>query len=74
MAHVKKDDLVQVITGDDKGKTGKILAVNLKKMLVQVQGVGLKTRHYKARKQGEKSSIKVFERFIHVSNVKKVTS
>ena len=72
MAHIKKNDSVLVLAGDDKGKTGTILEVNLKTSRVRVSGIALVQRHYKARKQGEKSSIKIFERFIHISNVKLV--
>lgn len=68
--HVKKNDLVKVITGKDKGKEGRVIAVVSKKNKVMVQGVGMVTRHYKARKQGETSGLKQQETFIDVSNVK----
>ena len=42
---IKKDDLVKIIAGDNKGTTGKVLAVNANGVLVE--GVGLKTRHVK---------------------------
>ena len=64
-----KGVVVKIITGDERGKSGKILEVNRKKGLVKVQGIGLVTKHYKARKKDEKSEIRVFERFIHISNV-----
>ena len=64
-----KGIVVKIITGDDKGKSGKILEINRKKNLVKVQGIALVTKHYKARKKDEKSEIKIFERFIHISNV-----
>ncbi len=73
MARIKKNDEVMVIAGDDKGKQGKVLVLDTKRSLVRVQGIGLVSRHYKARKQGEKSTIKIFERFIHISNVKSIT-
>ncbi len=40
---IKKDDLVKIISGDNKGTTGKVLAVTADGVLVE--GVGLKTRH-----------------------------
>lgn len=69
---MKKNDVVRVITGDDKGKQGPIIAISPKSGKVKVQGVAVVARHYKARRQGEKSTIKKLERFIDVSNVEKV--
>jgi large subunit ribosomal protein L24 len=66
---IKKGVLVKVLTGKDKGKTGKIVEIDNKKNRVIVEGVNLVTKHYKARRQNEKSMIKVFENFIHISNV-----
>lgn len=47
MARIKKDDIVKVIAGKDKGTTGKIVAVNTKKATVLVEGVGVGHRHIK---------------------------
>jgi large subunit ribosomal protein L24 len=69
---IKKNDMVVVITGADKGKKGSVLAVLPKKGKIKVQGVAIANRHAKARRQGEKSAIKKLERFIDVSNVQKV--
>lgn len=69
MANIKKNDEVIVIAGDDKGKKGTVLAVNPKKSLVKVRGIALVTRHYKKKREGEKSEIRIKERFIHISNV-----
>jgi len=63
---VKKDTQVKVIAGSDKGKTGKVLAVDPQKMLVKVEGVKIMT-HYD-RKEGLVKK----EGFIHYSNVKSV--
>ena len=40
---IRKDDIVKIISGDNKGTTGKVLAVTANGVLVE--GVGLKTRH-----------------------------
>ena len=69
---IKKNDIVRVITGDDKGKQGAVIEILREKRKVKVQGVAVTVRHYKARRQGEKSSIKKTERFIDISNVEKV--
>ncbi len=42
---IKKDDIVKIVSGDNKGTTGKVLAVTADGVLVE--GVGLKTRHVK---------------------------
>ena len=45
---IKKDDTVVVITGKDKGKTGKVLKAMPKENKVVVQGVNMQTKHAKA--------------------------
>ena len=69
--HVRKNDQVTVITGDHRGKTGRVLRVFPDKNRVVVEGVNLVKRHTKPRgnKQG---GIVEKEASIHASNVKKV--
>lgn len=67
--HIKKGDLVFVLTGKDKGKKGAVISIQPDKGKVKVKGVALVARHYKARKQGELSGIKKVERYIDMSNV-----
>lgn len=55
--HVKTGDTVIVISGDDKGKIGKVLEVSPKERKVIVEGVNMVTRHVKPRKQGDKGGI-----------------
>jgi len=69
MARVKKNDTVVVLAGKDRGKKGTVIALCFKKNKVMVKGVAIATRHAKARKQGETSSIKKEETFIALSNV-----
>jgi len=45
--HIRVDDIVQVISGDDKGKRGKVLSVDRDNAKVTVQGVNLVYRHMK---------------------------
>ena len=47
MHKIKKDDTVQIITGKDKGKTGKVLHVDVKKNRVVVEGCNMVTKHAK---------------------------
>jgi large subunit ribosomal protein L24 len=57
--HVKKGDLVRVIAGGDKGKEGKVVELNIAKNLIKIRGVAIVTKHYKARRQDEKSMIRL---------------
>ncbi|MBE7076018.1 MAG: 50S ribosomal protein L24 [Clostridiales bacterium] len=71
---VKKGDTVLVITGKDKGKTGKVLEVFPKDNKVLVDGINIVTKHKKARSQQEKSEIIKKTAPIEVSNVMVVCS
>ena len=55
--HVRKNDLVMVITGKDKGTKGKITAAFPKTGKVIVEGVNVATCHTKPRRQGETGGI-----------------
>jgi len=65
---IKKDDTVVVISGKDKGKTGKVLRVIPKDNKVVVEGVNVQTKHQKQTRQAA-SEIKHMEGPIDVSNV-----
>ena len=66
---IRKGDTVQVIAGDDKGKVGRVLAVDEVRMRVVVEKVNFVKRHTKARKAGAQSGIIEREAAIHISNV-----
>jgi large subunit ribosomal protein L24 len=66
---VTKGALVVVISGDDKGKKGKVLEVCLKKKRVKVEGVNVIVRHTKPRGQGQKGGRIQKEAYIDASNV-----
>lgn len=55
--HVKTGDLVVVLSGNDKGKTGKVIEAFPKSGLVLVEGVNMKKKHQRPRKQGQKGQI-----------------
>ena len=67
--HVKKDDTVVVISGDDKGKKGKVLKVSPAERKIIVDGVNVVTKHAKPRKQGEAGGILKVEGAIHADKV-----
>jgi large subunit ribosomal protein L24 len=66
---IKKGDTVQVISGDDKGRVGEVLATLPAKNMVVVDGVNLITRHRKPQRDGESGTIETKEGPIHVSKV-----
>lgn len=69
--HVRKDDNVIVITGKDKGKSGKIAQAFPKENKVLISGVNVQKRHMRARRGGKKGEIVEKAMPIHASNVKK---
>lgn len=70
--HVKKNDQVQVITGNHKGATGKVLAVLPKKQQVLIEGVRLIKKHTRKSQDNPQGAIIEREGPIHISNVKRV--
>lgn len=66
---LKTGDTVEVITGKDKGKQGKILSVNRKTNRVLVEGVNMITKHMKPSAANQQGGIIHQEAAIDVSNV-----
>lgn len=66
---LKKGDMVKVIAGKEKNKTGKILRTLPKEDRVIVEGVNMVTKHKKTQGPGNPGGILKFEAPIHVSNV-----
>lgn len=69
MLKVKKGDTVQVLSGNDKGKTGEVLEVIPKTEKVIVKGINIRKKHVKPRRQGEEGGIIPVECAIHSSKV-----
>jgi len=67
--HVKTGDKVKVLTGKDKGKEGRVLAVFPKKDRVLVEGVNIVKKHQKPSQDNPQGGILDQEAAIHVSNV-----
>ena len=66
---IKKNDLVKVIAGKEKGKTGKILKIDRSKGRVIITGLNMVKKAKKPKKQGEKGGIVEIESSIDISNV-----
>lgn len=67
--HVKKDDKVIIISGKDKGKTGKVLEVSPEEGKIIIEGRNLKTKHVKPRSMGEQGGIVQAEGAIYACKV-----
>ncbi len=67
--HVKTGDLVKILAGKDRGKTGKVLQTFPRLERVVVEGVGVSKRHLKTQRSGEKGQSVEFFMPIHASNV-----
>ena len=67
--HIKKNDQVIVISGNEKGKKGKVLSVDHENGRVIVEGVNMATKHRKPRRQGEAGGIIQQEAALNMSNV-----
>ena len=70
--HIKKDDTVVVISGDSKGTQGKVIATSPEEGKVIVAGANIVSKHTKARRQGETSSIVKTEGAIYACKVQLV--
>ena len=69
---IKKDDLVVVLSGKDKGKQGKVLRVIPKESKVVVEKVNVVSRHTKPRRQGDQGGILKKEAPIYACKVQRV--
>ncbi|MBD3793153.1 MAG: 50S ribosomal protein L24 [Campylobacterales bacterium] len=69
---IKKGDQVMIIAGDDKGKTGEVLAVFPKKDAVIVAGCKMVKKAIKPNEENKNGGFQNKEMPIHISNVKKV--
>ena len=67
--HVRRDDTVIVISGDDKGVIGKVVQVSPKEGKVIVQGANIVSKHQKPRRQGETGGIMKVEAAMYASKV-----
>ena len=70
--HVKKGDTVVILSGNEKGKTGKVLQVFPRTGLVVIEGAGMKKKNQRARKEGQKGKIIEKQHPIQASKVMNV--
>lgn len=72
--HIKKNDMVQVIAGKDKGKSGKVMRVIPKKDRAIVEKINMVKRHMKPSQQTRQGGILDKESPIHISNLMLICS
>lgn len=66
---LKKNDLVVVLTGKNKGKQGKILEINAVVNKAYVEGINYQTNYERPTQQNPKGSITKKEGPVHISNI-----
>ena len=67
--HIKKGDIVSVLAGDDKGKTGRVLSVQVKKNRAIVEGVNIVSKSTKPSAKYPQGGIVKIEAPVHISNL-----
>jgi len=67
--HVRKGDMVEIISGDHKGQTGKVLRVIPSKQQVVVEGLNLAYKHVRPSQKNPQGGRIRIEQPIHISNV-----
>lgn len=70
---LKRDDTVKILTGKDKGKTGKILRIDRNRGRVYIQGLNMVKKAVRPKSQQEKGGIIEIEAAVALSNVAAVT-
>jgi len=71
---LKKGDNVLIISGKDRGKTGKILQAFPDEAKITIEGANLRKKHQKPKKQGEKGQVISMPSPLNISNVKLICS
>ncbi|OUW60038.1 MAG: 50S ribosomal protein L24 [bacterium TMED198] len=66
---IKKNDIVKVVSGNDKGKEGRVIKVYKDSHMILVEGVKLVKKHARPTQDNPKGGIITMEKPIHISNV-----
>jgi len=67
--HIKKGDTVKVLAGNDRGKEGKVLTVQVKKLRAVVEGINMVSKHTKPNAKSPQGGIVKKEASVHISNL-----
>ena len=68
-ATIRREDTVMVISGKDKGRTGRVITVDWKHERLLIEGVNMVTRHTKPNAANQKGGLIKIEAPVHYSNV-----
>ena len=72
--HIRRDDTVEVITGDSRGKRGKVMTIDLKNERVKVEGVNTVVKHMRPSRSNPQGGRLQMESSVHLSNILLVCS
>jgi large subunit ribosomal protein L24 len=67
--HIKRNDVVVVIAGSQKGKSGKVLEVLAAKQRARIEGIAMIKRHLKKSQEHPQGTIAEREGSVHISNL-----
>jgi large subunit ribosomal protein L24 len=67
---IKKGDNILITAGKDKGRTGKVIRALPKDLKVLVEGINLKKKHVRPKRQGEKGQVIEVPAVLDISNIK----
>jgi large subunit ribosomal protein L24 len=67
---VKKGDNVLITAGKDKGRTGKIMKAFPRELKILVEGINLKKKHVRPKREGEKGQVVEIPAVLDISNIK----
>ncbi|MBI1976179.1 MAG: 50S ribosomal protein L24 [Candidatus Omnitrophica bacterium] len=67
--HIRRDDTVQVLSGKDSGKSGKVIQIFREKGRALVQGINFVKKHHRRKSQDQPGGILQQESAIHISNL-----
>ena len=68
-ATIRREDTVMVISGKDKGRTGRVITVDWKRERLLIEGVNIVTRHTKPNAANQQGGLVKIEAPVHYSNV-----
>ncbi|HLD27416.1 MAG TPA: 50S ribosomal protein L24 [Patescibacteria group bacterium] len=66
---IKKNDTVKIIAGRDKGKKGKVIQVFVKENKAVIEGLNIRYKHLRPKKQGEKGQRVEYAAPLDASNI-----
>ena len=69
MNKIRKGDIIKVISGSYKGKTGKVIKTSLNKNRILVEGINVVKKHMKPSQESPQGGIIEKEMSIHISNI-----